>query len=230
VTHPNYAHYSPATIERLDGLYGAVDERINGRLRARIVGPDVLDLGCGFGSLVEHLRRHGLNAVGIDLLDHQVAAGHERFPAADLRLVETGPLPFPDSSFDTVVLKESLHHLAAEGDIAATMAELARVCRQRVLVFEPNPSLGLKVGRALIGHVDPLCPPGMARDFLDLGGFQVRSLTFSDALVFPLSGGYVSRPLVPRRVGRALFALDDALVRAFGRRVAWRYTLVADKS
>lgn len=229
MTHPHYAHYSPATIKRLDGLYGAVDERTNERLRASVIGPDVLDLGCGFGSLVEHLRRSGLNAVGIDLLDHQIYAGRERFPAADLRLVEPGPLPFPDSSFDTIVLKESLHHLAAEGKIADSMAELARVCRQRVVVFEPNPSIVLKIGRALIGHVDPHCPPPMARDFLKLGGFETRGVTFSDALAFPLSGGYVSRPLAPRSVARPLFALDNALIRALGRRVAWRYTMVADK-
>jgi hypothetical protein len=127
------------------------------------------------------------------------------------------------------VLKESLHHLAAEGNIDASMAELARVCRQRVVVFEPNPSIVLKIGRALVGHVDPLCPPRMARDFLKRGGFKVRSETFSDALAFPLSGGYVSRPLAPRSAARALLALADALIRAFGRRIAWRYTLVADK-
>jgi ubiquinone/menaquinone biosynthesis C-methylase UbiE len=228
--HPNYSHYSPATVRRLDGLYGAVDARANQKIASLVVGEDVLDLGCGFGSLVEHLRLGGRNAIGIDLLEHQIVAGRRRFPSADLRVVEPGPLPFSDQSFDTVVLKESLHHLAAEGEIEESMREVARVCRRRVIVFEPNPSVILRLGRTLIGHVDPVCPPPMAQDFLKLGGFTVLAVTYSDALAFPLSGGYVARPLAPRSAARILFALDDALVHLFGRRLAWRYTIVADRT
>jgi hypothetical protein len=60
------------------------------------------------------VRGRGFDATGIDLLDLQVSPGRERFPDADLRVVTQGPLPFADLIFDTVVFKESLHHLAAE--------------------------------------------------------------------------------------------------------------------
>jgi ubiquinone/menaquinone biosynthesis C-methylase UbiE len=227
--HPHYEHYKPLSIERLDALYGAVDARANERLRTLVFGTDVLDLGCGFGSLVDHLRVHGLHAIGVDLLEHQVAEGLKRFPAADLRVVSADRLPFPDSSFDTVILKESLHHLAAEGSIEDSMGEVARVCRRRVIVYEPNPMFLLKLSRTLLDHVDPTCPPAMARDFLKLGGFKVKSLTYSDALVFPLSGGYVARPLAPRVIAATLFPIDNALVRTFKGALSWRYTMVADK-
>jgi dolichol-phosphate mannosyltransferase len=230
VAHSHYDHYSAEMVRRLNGVFGLVDARANERIAAHVIGHDVLDLGCGFGSLVDHLRRRGLAAVGIDILDSQITAGRERFPEADLRLVEIGPLPFADSSFDTVVLKESLHHLAAEGDIDDAMSELARICRRRVVVFEPNASVPLKLGRTLIGHVDPICPAPMARGFLEHAGFTVQSVTHSDALAFPLSGGYVSRPLLPRRAAALALRLDDALVRRLGQRVAWRYLMVADKS
>jgi ubiquinone/menaquinone biosynthesis C-methylase UbiE len=211
VTHPHYDHYSPTTIARLDGLYGEVDQRMNERIRRLVIGPDVLDLGCGYGSLVEQLRQAGLNTVGIDLLDDHIEAGRRRFPNAQLRVVEPGPLPFPDSSFDTVVLKESLHHLAAEADIDESIAEVARVCRQRVVVFEPNPSFLLKIGRTLIRHLDPQCPPDLARHFLERGGhFKVRGITFSEAIAFPLSSGYVARPLAPPSAAQLLFALDTS--------------------
>lgn len=167
----------------------------------------------------------GLKAVGIDLLDDQIDAGRRRFPSADLRLVDEGPLPFPDGSFDTVVLKESLHHLAAEGDINAAMNEIVRVGCKRLIVFEPNPCVPLKVGRTLIGHVDPTCPPAMARSILEHSGFTITHLQYSDTLAFPLSGGYVSKPLAG---GPTIDRLDALLLRALGRRVAWRYLLVGD--
>jgi hypothetical protein len=116
------------------------------------------------------------------------------------------------------VLKESLHHLAAEADIDESISEVARVCRQRVVVVEPNPSFLLKIGRTLIRHLDPQCPPDLARDFLERGGhFKVRGVTFSEAIAFPLSGGYVARPLAPRSAAQLLFALDTVLIRILGR-------------
>ena len=46
---------------------------------------------------------------------------------------------------------------------------------------------------------------------------------------FPLSGGYVARPLAPLAMAAPLFPIDDALVRAFKGALSWRYTMVADK-
>lgn len=227
--HAHYAHYDEQLVGRLDGPFGAVDARMNRRIAAQVVGRDVLDFGCGFGSLVAHLAAAGLDAIGVDLLDFQVAAGRARFPGVDLRTVPGDTLPFPDASFDTVVLKESLHHLAAEGDIAAHMAEVARVCRSRIIVLEPNPCLPLKIGRTLIGHVDPTCTPEDASRHVAEGGFTVRSCDYLDTLAFPLSGGYVGRPLLPLGLVRPVFMLDDVLARIGGRHLCWRYLLVADK-
>ncbi|MBA2741621.1 MAG: class I SAM-dependent methyltransferase [Actinobacteria bacterium] len=223
--HENYRNYRAETINRLDGPYGFVDRRANEQIAAQVRGDSALDLGCGFGSLVDHLRRRGFDVVGVDLLDDQVVAGRKRFPDADLRVIAAGTLPFADGRFDTVILKESLHHLAAEGDIDVAMAEVTRVARRRVIVFEPNPSIPLRIGRTLIGHVDPTCPPEMAREILERAGLQIVHVGYSDALAFPLSGGYVGRPILG---GRVLFRLDDALLRIFGRSVAWRYLMVAD--
>jgi SAM-dependent methyltransferase len=228
--HPHYAHYDPRQIRRLSGFFGRVDSHFNERIAAYVVGTKVLDFGCGFGSLVEHLRVRGIETTGIDLLAHQVAAGRERFPAADLRVVSSGQLPFGDLEFDVVVFKESLHHVAAEGDVDAALAEVARVCSQRIIIFEPNPSVPLKVSRTLIGHVDPTLPVEEARRLLEGIGFRVVSVEYLSSLAFPLSGGYVGKPIVPRSAPRWIFSLDDRIVRLFGRRAAWRYLMVADRT
>src|SRR5206468_11151887 len=120
--------------------------------------------------------------------------------------------------------------LAAESDIDRELAEVARVCSQRIIIFEPNPSIPLKVGRTLIGHVDPTLPVGAARSLLEHSGFEVRSLQYLASLAFPLSGGYVGRPFLSGRVPTGVLRLDDQIVRLFGSSVAWRYLMVADRT
>jgi SAM-dependent methyltransferase len=226
--HQHYASYDAEQIHRLDGFYGRVDESFNERISDHVAGREVLDFGCGFGSLVEHLRRRGYEATGIDLLDFQVSAGRERFPDADLRVVTPGLLPFADLAFDTVVFKESLHHLAAESDIATQLAEVARVCSRRMIIFEPNPSMPLKIGRTLIGHVDPTLPVSSARTLLEQTGFHVTAVQYLSSFAFPLSGGYVGKPILSGRTPARVLRIDDRIVRALGRHIAWRYLMVAD--
>jgi SAM-dependent methyltransferase len=199
-------------------------------------GRRVLDLGCGFGSLVEHLRLAGFEAVGIDLLPEFVAAGRARYPAADLRCVQAGSLPFPDQSFDTVVLKDAIHHIFAEGDIDQLLADVRRVCATRVIVMDPNPTIILLTARRLIRHVDPVCAPAQCTQKLEEAGFTVRHREFHEFIGFPASGGFVGREFVKSaRMGEFVLALDRASQNFLDwTRLAsyfcWRYTIAADKN
>ena len=234
--HAHYEHYSPEMARRLDAFYGRVDERLNERVARHVAGESVLDVGCGFGSLVEHLRRRGSRATGLDLLEPCVAAGRARYPAADLRLAASEELDFPAASFDTVVLKDTIHHVYAEGDAPAFLAAVRRVARRRLVVLDPNPTAILLAARRLIGHVDPVCRPREAVRLVEEAGFRVRCLEYSELLAFPLSGGYVGPALLPSRprwMGTAVLGLDAALFAALdavglGRFLGWRYLLAAD--
>ncbi|HKY38356.1 MAG TPA: class I SAM-dependent methyltransferase [Polyangiaceae bacterium] len=233
--HHHYDHYGPEMAQRLDGFYGRVDERLNERIAERAVGESVLDIGCGFGSLTEHLRQRGFEATGIDLLEECIAAGKARYPQADLRLA-AAHLDFPDASFDTVVLKDTIHHIYEEDDVAAFLKAVRRIARRRLLVLDPNPMSVLLLARKLIGHVDPVCAPADAIRVLSEAGFKVSGVSYSDLLAFPMSGGYVGPIIVPARprfVGSALLALDAGLfallnAASLGRFLGWRYLLVAD--
>jgi ubiquinone/menaquinone biosynthesis C-methylase UbiE len=234
--HHHYDHYSAAMAKRLDGFYGRVDERLNRRIAECISGDSVLDVGCGFGQLTDYLRRRGLRATGVDLLPECVAAGKERFPEADLRVAATEELAFPDKSFDTVVLKDTIHHIYEEDDVAAFLADVRRVARRRVIVLDPNPTFILLAARKLIGHVDPVCGPGDASRVLADAGFRVEKARYSELFAFPMSGGYVGPVMVPARprwIGTCVLAADEALfnaARALGlaRHLGWRYLLAAD--
>ncbi len=99
-----------------------------------ISGCHVLDIGCGLGAIDQLLvSRHGAGAViGIDIdpvLLHQMDARIEHAGLADRirsRLVEPGPLPFADTSFDVVFSKDSLVQIP---DKTALFAEVNRVLR-----------------------------------------------------------------------------------------------------
>jgi SAM-dependent methyltransferase len=209
---------------------------MNDRIASHVVGPRVLEVGCGFGHLVENLRQRGLEAVGVDMLGECVTAGRARYPHADLRQSTSPALEFEDKSFDTLILKDTIHHIFGESDIGVFLREAKRVCRRRIVIFDPNPMPVLLMARRLIGHVDPVCAPRDAAQALSAAGFAVRYCGFSDVVAFPLSGGYVGCELVPvamTRLGSALLRLDAGLERAvrvlrIERYLCWRYLMVGE--
>jgi ubiquinone/menaquinone biosynthesis C-methylase UbiE/DNA-directed RNA polymerase subunit N (RpoN/RPB10) len=233
--HDHYDHYSKEMIFRLDGFFGLIDEKINSSIRREAVDLAVLDIGCGFGSLVEHLRNNGIQARGIDMQEFGIRAGKERFPNAQIEHHESGTLPFADKSFDTVVLKDTLHHIYGESDIAVALQEIKRVCKKRVIISDPNPTAILLICRKLIGHVDPVCSPKDAIRVLEMAGFQVKKVQYSEVFAFPLSGGYVGREFVPRYVTvyKIIISIEWMLQKTISflglsKYICWRYLISAD--
>jgi SAM-dependent methyltransferase len=229
--HPNYDHYSADMVRRLDGPFGHIEASFADRIAPWVAGKSVLDVGCGFGSLTNHLQLKGFEAVGIDMLGEFIDAGKARYPAADLRLVRDATLPFPDKSFDTIALKDTIHHILAEGDLPGFLRDMKRVCRKRIIVMDPNPTFILRVSRRVIHHVDPICSPEVASAALTAAGFEVIHNEYHEVLAFPLSGGYVGRQLMPRALAPALVRLDGLMLnmlRRLGgdRHICWRYMVV----
>lgn len=90
-------------------------------------GAQVLDVGCGAGATVAHLRdRYGLAAVGVDASTLLLAAGHSREPAAPLALAWGERLPIRDQGLDAVLAECSLSLMA---DVDAALAEFRRVLK-----------------------------------------------------------------------------------------------------
>lgn len=101
------------------------------------VGPRVLEVGCGNGSVTTRLVRAGHTVFAVDVAKHSLQAVRGTAGAPDLPLVcaELPYLPFPDRAFDTVVCAHTIEHVP---DIHATASELRRVTGKRLIVVVPR--------------------------------------------------------------------------------------------
>lgn len=86
----------------------------------------VLDVGCGAGATVAHLRDRGLAVVGIDASAVLLAGGRGRRPVLPLALARGDRLPAGDGALDAVLAECSLSVMA---DVDAALAEFRRVLK-----------------------------------------------------------------------------------------------------
>ena len=182
---------------RDEGDFVFVPERIPFFQEAIGRGKRVLDLGCRSGALSRHFL-DGNEVVGLDVDRVALAKAAELGIEPVLANVED-PLPFPDGSFDAVVVGELLEHLRFPD---AVVGESRRVLRPGgVLVGSvPNAFRLQSRLRFLRGHPpedDPthlhMFSPGALRELL--AGFESVQLAF-------VGGRY--RRLHPRLLARDL--------------------------
>jgi len=101
------------------------------------IAPDarILDLGCGDGSLLAHLREsRGATGYGIEIDDAGVLASIGNRVNVIQSDLETGLAGFDDQSFDSVILSQTLQ---AMHRIESIVAEMLRVGREAIVSF-PN--------------------------------------------------------------------------------------------
>jgi SAM-dependent methyltransferase len=87
-------------------------------------GHQILDLGCGTGTMLAHLRAFG-DVQGLEADERAVALCHRRGEDG-VRLLESEALPLEDASLDLVTALDVLEHIE---DDRAALREIARVLR-----------------------------------------------------------------------------------------------------
>ena len=122
-------------------------------------GQDVLDLGCGTGTLLQALvaRQPDARYVGLDPDPQVLARARRRLTGATVELLEGygEELPFEADTFDLVVSTLMFHHLT-DAAKQATLAEVGRVLRpagRLLLVDFGRPRSGLPRTLLTVGSI-----------------------------------------------------------------------------
>jgi ubiquinone/menaquinone biosynthesis C-methylase UbiE len=83
------------------------------------------------------LRQRGYDCIGIDLSSNLIRMARRKFPSIEFIEGDIEHLPFPDASFDGVLLAGVVHHFTERSRCAA---EIKRILRPggRFVAFDPN--------------------------------------------------------------------------------------------
>ncbi len=113
----------------------------------------LLDVGCGFGSLLKDALAQGVQAYGVELAPWNARTAHRDVPQAPVCLGDAENLPFLSGTYDGVVLKGVLHHL---GNPQRALAEIHRVLKPGgcLCIFEGDPTARYR--RFVLGLADLL--------------------------------------------------------------------------
>jgi SAM-dependent methyltransferase len=117
--------------------------------RLGLTGGDVLSVGCGW-----HPGRHlfpapAFRLVAVDADPQKVAGVTSSGGADEARLGYAGRLDYPPGSFDVVLYRLVLHHIAFQESLAPSFEEAAELLRPGGALVAIEPGLWHPVGLAL---------------------------------------------------------------------------------
>ncbi len=120
---------------QLTGATGTDTELLN-----KIASGCVLDIGCGFGRHLSHLKKAGPR-VGIDAGLPGLTKGRQLFPEISFTCGSAFELPFLQNCFDTVVMIDVIEHLS---DAPKAMREVCRIIKPGGTLFLQTPNYPIK--------------------------------------------------------------------------------------
>jgi len=116
-------------------------------------GSRVLDLGCGDGSLMAHLRdERGCEVRGIELAPEEIAAALGRGLSVVQADLDAGLAGYPDGAFDVVVLSQTIQVMR---NPALVLREMLRVGERGIVTFPNFGHWRVRGYLALKGDVTP---------------------------------------------------------------------------
>lgn len=148
----------------------------------------LLEIGCGEGANLFHVdaaARPGV-AVGLDRSAGKLHFGSSAVPAARFVCGDGNSLPFADGSFETVLIRDVLHHVPTPRQ---TVAEAVRVLRPggHFVLAEPNgasPLIRLQMALVPAERGARDSSESSLRTLLE--GLPIEDLRFAMAAPFPL--------------------------------------------
>jgi 2-polyprenyl-3-methyl-5-hydroxy-6-metoxy-1,4-benzoquinol methylase len=90
------------------------------------MGSSVLGAGCGLSIWVTPELRQRYSITGVDIQPDSIRACQHIYPGCDYRLADLYHMPFPDASFDVVVMREVIEHFKKPADAVREVARLLK--------------------------------------------------------------------------------------------------------
>jgi len=105
------------------------------RQYVKLEGRRILDVGCGVGMYVRHFREFSDDVYGVDIDDEKVEIASRTLP--NIYEAPAENLPFPDESFDVIMLHEVIEHVQ---DDRRSIQEAVRCLRLggELIIYAPN--------------------------------------------------------------------------------------------
>lgn len=189
-------------------------------------GERLLEIGCGEGANLHHLRGLKGTRFGIDFSKQKSRAA--RSTGAFVACADATRLPFAEASFDVVLIRDLLHHVPTRLDV---LTEAHRVLRPggRLHVIEANGRAPLALLQAIIIRAERGLLKSTSRrlrDELEATGF--RHIEFIAEQPFPLERLVLHPKIGFPQLGRlaivreALDAFHQAAERVIPQ-LAWLY-------
>jgi len=205
-----YFQLHPGKLKYLDYLIGL--------LRAHGVGSGrVLDIGSGFGFLLEALERAGYKPYGLELSPHAVATARQRTTAPITIGGAEDSFPFPDAHFAAITLLDVIEHLDRYPDtLASCRRTLAPGGKLVVITLNAGSLARFLLGRRWSFHLDPthihMFSAARLRQALNDAGLVPETLTSISNFCAVGEGNPILKPL--RQIGRVVTTpwLGDSLL------------------
>ena len=224
--------------KRLEGFWGKVDKKHIHVIEKFLYGKNILDMGCGYGTTTSRITTLNYNCIGIDYDTSAINAAKKRFSNCTFQFANAEALPFEDGYFDTIILRDALHHFYGEADFEKVKSEILRVSKKksRIIFFDPNINFILKTMRKISFHRDEECNFETAVEIMKGFDSKIIHSSFNTIYSLPLSGGYVGINFVPNinSVHSIILFSEKYLENLInkihlGRYFCWRYILVGER-
>jgi SAM-dependent methyltransferase len=181
--------------ETLAVNYFQVERRERSILDRRLPqrGGEVLSVGCGWRPGRHLFPAPQWRMVGVDMDEAKAGTAKARGLVDDAVVARAGELPFEDASFDVVLYRLVLHHVAYTQPLGPVVEEAARIVRPggALVVIEPNVyhpvgaalTLANRAGLGTLVHGTPddipLSPRALSDDARGAGlAPEVHAVTF----------------------------------------------------
>lgn len=139
----------------------------------KLIPPDstVLDLGCGWGEFINHIRAGTKYGMDLNPEGHQRLAGDVEFLNQDC----SKPWALPDSSLDCVFTSNFFEHLRTKDDLRRTVQEAHRCLKPGGQLICMGPNVRYLAGEYwdFWDHYLPLTERSLA-ELLELSNFRVE--------------------------------------------------------